>query len=108
MLNELKKNNKDSSDVKELEDLTRREGMFKDVLEIDPEDAMANCGMGDIQFKRGNFSQSIDYYKAALKTDQQYSVAYLGLGKSLESLQKTSEALDVIRKALKWPQKEEI
>jgi folate-binding Fe-S cluster repair protein YgfZ/Flp pilus assembly protein TadD len=64
-------------------ELARREQMFKDVLEIDEEDALANYGLADILFSRESYVESIVHLDKVLITDPKYSVAYLLLAKSL-------------------------
>tara|TARA_B100001971_G_scaffold214585_1_gene252894 strand:- start:99164 stop:100690 length:1527 start_codon:yes stop_codon:yes gene_type:complete len=59
----------------------RKEGMFKQVLEIDEEDPLANYGMAEILFKRNTFNEAKSHLEKVLQTDAKYSVAYLLLGK---------------------------
>ena len=77
-------------------EMEKREGMFLQVLEIDVEDAMANNGMGEIEFERENFDSSVKYFQAAILADKKYSVAYLGQAKALYQLEKWSECRQVL------------
>lgn len=81
---------------KKQEDRDRREGMFKQVLEMDPEDPMANNGMGEITLERGEYEESVNYFKGAIKGNKNYSVAYLGLAKAYYQLKKTSELKETL------------
>ena len=96
-----RKRQKEEAEVKRLAEMNRREGMFKQVLEMDPEDAMANNGMGEIELDRQNFMQAQKYFDAAIKSDKKYSVAYLGLAKSLYQQQKIDELKDVLQEGIK-------
>ena len=82
---------------KELQD---RERMFNEVLEIDPEDLIANFGLGDISYRRGQYEQAMGYLQKVLETDPKYSQAYLLLGKSYQALGKKEEAKDIFEKGV--------
>ena len=64
------------------EEWTKRESMFKQVLEIDEEDTLANYGVGSIAVERKNWEAAITHLEKVLKADGNYSVAYLALGKA--------------------------
>jgi folate-binding protein YgfZ len=85
---------------KRIAEMGRREGMFKQVLEMDHEDAMANNGMGEIELDRMNFLESEKYFRNAISADKKYSVAYLGLAKSLYQQQKNSELKSVLSEGI--------
>ena len=78
----------------------RREGMFAQVLEMDPEDAMANNGMGEILLEKGEFEKATSHFKQAIETDMKYSVAYLGLAKCLYQLRKSEEFVEILEKGI--------
>jgi tetratricopeptide (TPR) repeat protein len=60
----------------------QRESMFKQVLEIDPEDALANYGLGSIAVEKKRWSEAIAHLEKVIEHDPKYSVAYLALGKA--------------------------
>jgi folate-binding protein YgfZ len=66
------------------EDRSRREQMFRQVLELDPEDGLANFGMGELSVEEGRFDRAVGYLEKALAADPNHSAAYLALGQSLE------------------------
>jgi len=74
----------------------KRENMFKQVLEIDDEDALANYGLGSIAVERQEWSKAIMHLEKVLKSDVNYSVAYLALGKAYKGLGQKEQA------ATKW------
>ncbi len=75
-------------------DIRRRESMFLQVLEIDEDDTIANYGMGDICYSKGDFILAKGYLEKVLDNDKKYSMAYLVLGKVLESLNEFDQAAD--------------
>ncbi len=77
-------------------DILRREKMFQQVLEIDPEDPLANYGMGDIAMLNNDYQQAIKYLNHTIKADPKYSVAYLALSKAYLK----SERQDLAKKTL--------
>jgi folate-binding protein YgfZ len=83
------------------EQMIQRESMFKQVLEIDEVDTIANYGMADIYFYRGEYELSRKHLDVVLKEDDKYSTAYLLLGKVLEMLNLNSEAKEIYSKGIK-------
>lgn len=79
----------------------QREAMFRQVLEIDPEDALANHGLGGLALERGNFSEARDLFLRVLSSDANYAVAYLGLGKALAGLGEKIQAREVWTEGVK-------
>lgn len=85
----------------ELEAIKERMEMFKEVLETeDSEDLIANYGMGKSHFDLEEFNESIPYFQKAIELKKDYSMAYLYLGKSLEKINKNSEALEIYQKGI--------
>lgn len=81
-------------------EIQRRFEMFQQVLEIDPEDTLANYGLADIYYHRGEPEKSIELLQKVLGADEKYSVAYLLLGKALTQAGKLSEAKNVYEKGI--------
>lgn len=79
------------------EEISRREKMFKQVLEIDAEDTIALYGMADIHFYRKEFQKAVENLQKVLSVDTNYSNAYLLLGKSHESLGETDKAQTIYK-----------
>lgn len=75
-------------------DRNRRENMFLQVLEIDPEDALANFGLGQLRLESGRLTDAVEHLERALSVDPDYSAAYLSLGRALEELGETRRAHD--------------
>lgn len=86
-----RKNELKEKEQQEYAELMRKESMFKEVLEIDPDDALANYGLGEIEYKRKNYLSAQQYLDKAILSDPKYSVAYLLLAKVLKESLKTQE-----------------
>lgn len=80
---------------KKKQEIKKRESMFLRVLEIDPEDTVANQGLGDVYFQEGQFEKALHHLELALGQDEKLSVSYLIAGKCFEALGKKLEALKV-------------
>lgn len=82
-------------------ELERKEQMFLAVIDIDPEDSMANNGMGEVLLKRKNFESAIPYFKKAINGNKKYSVAYLGLSKAYYQLSEIDKLKSVLNEGIK-------
>jgi folate-binding protein YgfZ len=94
------KRKKEDIEKEKNEQMLQRESMFKQVLEIDSKDTIANFGMADIYFYRKEYSSAKQSLLAVLKADEKYSMAYLLLGKTLEMLNENSEAIITYEKGI--------
>jgi folate-binding protein YgfZ len=81
--------------IKEEADLLRRQEMFKQVLELDASDVIANFGLADILFKKEKYEEALPFLETVLENDPKYSKGYLLLGKTLEALGKISLAKEI-------------
>jgi folate-binding protein YgfZ len=78
----------------------RKQSMFAQVLEFDPEDSIALFGMGGAMATLGDHLAACQHLSRASAVDANNSAVYLRWGKSLEALEKSDEALDVYRKGM--------
>ena len=67
-------------------DRRRREGMFLQVLEIDPDDALAHFGLGELALERERFTDAVEHLERAIAGDPTHAAAILALGAALEAL----------------------
>ncbi len=81
-------------------DQKRREEMFRQVLEIDPDDALAHFGMGELAVERGRFARAVDHLEKAIANDPQHSAAILALGSALEGLGDTERAHETYERGI--------
>ena len=82
-------------------DRQRRAEMFQEVLEIDPDDTLANNGLGHLLLEEKKFDQAITHFEVVLKQDPKYSVAYLGLGQGLVEKQMWEKAKNILKEGIK-------
>ena len=73
-------------------DQRRREEMFLQVLEIDPDDALAHFGLGELAVERGRFTEAVTHLERAIESDRSHSAAILALGVAHEGLDDTDRA----------------
>jgi folate-binding Fe-S cluster repair protein YgfZ/Tfp pilus assembly protein PilF len=85
---------------KEAEELKNKEAMFKEVLEIDPEDAMANNGLGEIYLRHQRFELAQMHFEKSIASHPTYSVSYLGLGKAYRARGLNKEAEEIWKKGI--------
>jgi tetratricopeptide (TPR) repeat protein len=86
---------------KQEQEWSERESMFNQVLDIDPEDTLANYGLGSIAVERQNWQKAREHLERVLKADPKYSVAYLALGRALKGLGLKDEARAVWTEGIK-------
>jgi folate-binding protein YgfZ len=80
---------------REAADRSRREEMFRQVLAIDAEDALANFGLGQLKVEAGAHVEAVPLLERALATDPGHSAAYLALGRAWEGLGDDDRAREV-------------
>ena len=91
---------KKNSQNKVQQDLAEREqkiSMFKQVLEIDPIDQVANFGLGSVYYDLQQFDRALTPLQTVVKEYNDYSAAYVLLGKTMEKLSRQEDAIQVYR-----------
>lgn len=86
---------------KQEQEWAQRESMFRQVLEIDADDTLANYGLGSIAVERGEWTVAREHLERVLKQDPKYSVAYLALGKALKGLGLKEDAKNIWQEGIK-------
>jgi tetratricopeptide (TPR) repeat protein len=81
-------------------DRDRRIGMFRQVLELDPDDALGNFGLGELMVEEGRYDEAVDYLERALSTDPLYSAALLALGRAHEGASDFTAARETYRRGV--------
>ena len=71
--------------------------MFKQVLEIDSADQVANFGLGSVYFDLERYEEALPPLQTVVKHYEDYSAAYVLLAKTLEKLSRPEEAIEVYR-----------
>jgi len=87
-------------EVERMRELEERAEMFRQVLAIDPDDALGNFGLGDILVEMGRFGAAIPHLEKALEVDPDYSAAFLALGRALDGLGRPDEAREVLSRGV--------
>lgn len=77
-----------------------RISMFREVLEIDPDDPIATMGMGSACMQLEQYQEAIPYLQAAARAQKDYSAAYLNLGKCYEFSSQPQEAMQAYREGI--------
>ncbi len=77
-----------------------RLSMFRQVLEIDSEDQLANYGSGDCLVQLGRFDEALNHLQKAIDLKPNHSVAYLALGQAFEGLKRLSEAKNAYERGI--------
>ncbi len=85
----------------EAADRKRRGEMFRQVLEIDPDDPLGNFGLGELLTEEERFADAIAHLQRALRTDPRYSAAFLALGRALEGADDPEAAVSTYREGIK-------
>ncbi len=90
------------ADEKEKQDQewVKRESMYRQVLEIDEEDTLANFGLGSIEVERQNWDAAIKHLQKVILADVNYSVAYLALGKAFKGSGQKEKAESIWREGI--------
>ena len=76
----------------------RREQMYREVLVIDPKDALAHYGLANLYFERGEVEKSLEHVGQAIESNPKYSQAYLLFGQALEGQGQWERAQNIYQK----------
>ena len=82
-------------------DRKRRSEMFRQVLEIDPDDALGNFGLGELLVEEGRHVDAVAHLQRALRTDPRYSAAFFALGRAFEGADDPEAAVSTYREGIK-------
>lgn len=72
---------------------------FKAELAQDPDNAKAECGLGDVYLRRGDVKRSLKHYEHATLLQPGSSEAHLGVGTALLKMNRLHQAAEEFRKA---------
>jgi folate-binding protein YgfZ len=87
--------------LKDKQDREKRFSMFQQVLEIDPDDTLANFGLGSFYFEEQKLDLAQNHLEKVLSFDSKYSNAYLFLGKTLMALNEKNKAKEILETGVK-------
>ncbi len=92
--------NEEEAKAREEAEGLRKKKIFEQVLGMDPDDEVANFGLGKWYFDRSQFAEALPFLQKIVANNDQYSMAYLLLGKTLLGLDKKAEARLIIQKGI--------
>ncbi len=81
-------------------DRERRAEMFRQVLELDPDDPLGNFGLGELLVEEGSFEEAVNHLERALVADPRYSAALLALGRAHEGAEDLNLAHETYRRGV--------
>jgi folate-binding protein YgfZ len=81
-------------------DRKRRADMFRQVLDLDPDDPLGNFGLGELLVEEGRFTEATVHLERALASDPRYSAALLALGRAHEGAEDLSSARETYRRGV--------
>ncbi len=87
--------------LKDKQEREKRFSMFQQVLEIDPDDTLANFGLGSFYYEEKKLDLAQTHLEKVLTQDQKYSNAYLFLGKTLIAKNDKKNAKEVLEAGVK-------
>ncbi|MEH2250613.1 tetratricopeptide repeat protein [Nostoc sp.] len=76
------------------------EAIWRRVLQLDPKNASAYVGLGNVLGSQGKYDEALAAFQKAIQLDPKYARAYGGLGSALGSQGKYDEALAAFQKAI--------
>ena len=75
-----------------------RSGIFRDLLEKDPDNPMILYSLGAELFKEKNYPKAREHLERAVENKPDYSVAYRTLGRTLFEMHEDEEARRIFEK----------
>jgi len=80
--------------------LAERIDLFRQVLDMDPEDVVANFGLGKVLLDLERYEDAVPHFERAVAGQKHYSMAFNHLGTCFMRLGRLEEAADVFRKGI--------
>lgn len=85
---------------KRKEEAAQRMDMFRQVLGIDPDDFLANAGMGSAYVDLERFDEAIPFLQKALTARKNHTVAYVSLAQAFEKLKQFDKAIETYQQGI--------
>jgi folate-binding protein YgfZ len=82
------------------EEKKKKMSMFRQVLDIDPDDPLANFSLGRLYNDAGSYNLAEKHLRKVIEKDDTYSAAYLELGIALNGLNRIEETKEIYKKGL--------
>jgi len=78
--------------------MSAAEEAFAEALKLDPKDANALCGFGEVLYREGRFAEALARFEAGMQADAENVAARIGAAKARIALERLQEAKDILRK----------
>ncbi|MFV2072751.1 MAG: tetratricopeptide repeat protein [Thermoanaerobaculales bacterium] len=78
----------------------RREALLRRVLKVDPDDAVANFGLGEILLEAGSQAEAGAHLERVIASNPSHPAAYLALGIALEGVGRHAAAEEAWRRGV--------
>src|SRR5262245_32729134 len=73
--------------------LEERIAAFREIVRAEPEDPLANFGLGQALLSAGRFAEAAECFATVVRVSPRYTAAYRGLGRALEGAGHAAEAI---------------
>jgi tetratricopeptide (TPR) repeat protein len=78
--------------------MSSAEASFAEALKLDPKDADALCGFGEVLYREGRYAEALARFEAGMQADAQSVPAKIGAAKTRIALERLQEAKEILRK----------
>ena len=78
--------------------MSSAEASFAEALKLDPKDADALCGFGEVLYREGRYAEALARFEAGVQADAQSVPAKIGAAKTRIALERLQEAKEILRK----------
>ena len=78
--------------------MSASEAAFAEALKIDPKDADALCGFGEVLYREGRYAEGLARFEAGMQANPESLNAKIGAAKTKIALERLQEAKEILRK----------
>jgi cellulose synthase operon protein C len=78
--------------------MSSAEGSFAEALKLDPKDADALCGFGEVLYREGRFAEALARFEAAIQANAESVPARIGAAKTKIALERLQDAKEILKK----------
>jgi tetratricopeptide (TPR) repeat protein len=78
--------------------MSNSETAFAEALKLDPKDAEALCGFGEVLYREGRFAEALARFEAAMQANAESVQAKIGAAKTKIALERLQDAKEILKK----------
>jgi tetratricopeptide (TPR) repeat protein len=78
--------------------MSNAEGAFAEALKLNPKDADALCGFGEVLYRSSRFAEALARFEAAIQANAESIPARIGAAKTKLALERLQDAKDILKK----------